>query len=196
MFVFSCSIDQKKAINNIAKPAIVTAVKIYILPLGDIPNSKVAEIEISLHKIASNVTTLSKESMPRLAYYKPRNRYRADKIISILFNRAKQNEVYIGITTYDISSSTIKKGVKIDDYGIMGLGYRPGKSCIVSNYRLKDKSMFYKVVLHELGHTQGLPHCLNTFCFMQDADSKDNTRKEKGFCSSCKKKLIAKGFSI
>lgn len=42
----------------------------------------------------------------------------------------------------------------------MGLGYRPSKACVVSSFRLQARNrreQFLKVLLHEIGHTYGLP---------------------------------------
>ena len=190
----SCAKGKKQVLFPVVKAPIILATKIYILPLGDIPKATIFEIQNKLRAVAPNVVLLPSEKMPAEAFYKPRNRYRADKIIFLLSKRAKTAEVYIGITNSDISATIIKKKVKFYDYGIMGLSYRPGKGSVVSSFRLKDKAMFYKVVYHELGHSQGLEHCPDTKCFMQDADSQDKTRLELGFCISCKKHLIARGF--
>ena len=106
--------------------------------------------------------------------------------------RAQENEIYLGITSYDISSTKNGK----PDFGIMGLGFRPGKACVASDFRLKDKSNFFKVVIHELGHTAGLHHCPEKTCFMRDAEGHNPTDEETGFCPSCKKSLLAKGWKL
>ena len=77
----------------------------------------------------------------------------------------------------------------------MGLGFQPGKACIASNFRLRDKKNFFKVALHELGHTTGLPHCPEKTCFMRDAEGGDPTGEESGFCTKCKNYLIKKGWT-
>lgn len=106
-------------------------------------------------------------------------------------DRAASHEVYIGITMQDISTT---KGNN-PDYGVMGLGFQPGKACIASNFRLRDKKNFFKVALHELGHTTGLPHCPEKTCFMRDAEGGDPTGEESGFCTKCKNYLIKKGWT-
>ena len=81
----------------------------------------------------------------------------------------------------------------------MGLGYRPGNACVVSSYRLSKKNkteQFYKVALHELGHTEGLPHCKNKTCLMRDAEGGNPLNEEKEFCISCKKYLKGKKWNI
>lgn len=138
------------------------------------------------------VRVLSLEPMPSEAYFAPRKRYRADKLISILQKSAGDGEVYVGITEKDISTT---KG-KVTDWGVMGLGFKPGKGCVASSFRVKDKRNFPKVVVHELGHTMGLPHCASDGCLMQDAEGKDKLAGLNGFCVSCSKYLRAKGWKV
>jgi archaemetzincin len=148
-----------------------------------------------LNKVYPRVNMLPVIPLPKRAYYKPRNRYRADSLILIQKKVAKTNHVILGLTHKDIS--TDKNEIK--DWGVMGLGYMPGNSCIVSTYRLKKsnlKEQFYKVVIHELGHTQGLNHCPDKTCLMTDAEGKNNTDNEKDFCKKCKSHLIQKGFNL
>ncbi len=98
----------------------------------------------------------------------------------------------MGITTVDISTT---KG-KYQDWGVMGLAYKPGNAGVASSYRLKNKSAFWKIVIHELGHTAGLPHCSVKSCFMRDAEGGDHTGEEKEFCSKCKKTLVNNGWLL
>jgi archaemetzincin len=96
-----------------------------------------------------------------------------------------------------VDISTTKNGIK--DWGIMGLGYRPGKSCVVSDFRMAVKNrnqQFYKVVLHELGHTEGLPHCKTKTCLMRDAEGGNHLDEEKDFCKNCKDFLLNKGWQL
>ena len=106
--------------------------------------------------------------------------------------RAKENEVYLGITSVDISSTKNE----VSDFGIMGLGFRPGNACVASDFRVKIKSNFFKIAIHELGHTAGLKHCPEKTCFMRDAESHDPTGEEKEFCKRCKSFLIEKGWKL
>ena len=165
---------------------------IILLPLGKIDNAVVNEIYNSIKRIIPDIKIIQKESMPSISYYRPRNRYRADTLINWMRNRAKENQIYVGITTLDISH----KKDNNTDYGIMGLGFQPGKACVASSFRLKNKASFYKVVIHELGHTSGLPHCLQRTCFMRDADGHDSTAEEIEFCKKCKSFLISKGWNL
>ncbi|MFB9845298.1 hypothetical protein [Mucilaginibacter ginsenosidivorans] len=103
--------------------------------------------------------------------------------------------VVIGLTDKDIST---RKG-SINDWGIMGLGFQPGNACVISTFRLsKERRMdqFYKLALHELGHTQGLPHCNKRTCLMRDAEGGNHLDEETGFCESCRSFLKSKGWLL
>jgi len=130
-------------------------------------------------------------------------RYRADSIIKFQEHSLPDRADYIlGLTEIDISTTKHNSDGSVkspqwryNDFGIMGLAYCPGKSCIVSGFRLKHKNKelyfkrFKKVVLHELGHNFGLPHCPDKKCVMTDAVESiktiDNANPE--LCVKCKK---------
>ena len=119
-------------------------------------------------------------------------------------NKADTVDHIIGLTTKDISVTKYADDGKIKspkskykDWGIFGLGYRQGASCVVSIFRLKyqNKSKFIdrvkKVTLHELGHNLGLPHCENQHCFMRDAAETIKTidQVELNLCDKCFSKV-------
>ncbi|WP_228462829.1 hypothetical protein [Chryseobacterium caseinilyticum] len=89
-------------------------------------------VTTQITKIYPHVIVLEPIDLPKEAYYKERNRYRADSIIKSLSQNTEKGFVKIGLTIKDIS--TTKGSVK--DFGVMGLGYQPGKSCVASNFRL------------------------------------------------------------
>lgn len=170
----------------------VVSVVIKILPLGKTSPDFISTTFTQLKQIVSNVELLPHEEMPVSAYYAPRKRYRADTLIHRMSDRAKENEVYLGITRQDISTT---KGSN-PDHGIMGLGFQPGKACVASDFRLRNKKNFFKVVIHELGHTTGLRHCPEKTCFMRDAEGGDPTGEEKEFCEKCRGYLENKGWNL
>ncbi|MGN7867064.1 Zn-dependent protease [Chryseobacterium sp. 22458] len=186
----SCS-EKKEVKKEIEKPPVT----ILIQPFKDIKPGTVEKVTEGIKKVYPNVKVLSVIDFPENTYYKERNRYRADSIIKFLNGRTKDGFVTIGLTSKDISAT---RG-KIRDFGIMGLGYRPGRACVASEYRLSRKNtdeQFYKVAIHELGHTQGLPHCPEKMCFMRDAEGKNPTDEETDFCRKCKTFLINKNWKF
>lgn len=171
-------------------------ITIAIQPFEQIDQNIIDSIAQNLsEKYGAEVKILETTDLPKTAYYSPRNRYRADSLITYLKReRNKTHDFVLGITTKDISTT---KGQHID-WGIFGLGYRPGPSCIVSTFRLKtaDQELFLnrleKVALHEIGHNLGLPHC-NThhLCVMNDAHGtiKEVDENNHNVCGACKAKL-------
>ena len=116
-----------------------------------------------------------------------KTRFRASKILDQQENLKQQrNDVIIGLTDSDIS--TTHHGYQ--DWGILGLSYLNRNNCVISTFRVKDKTQFWKVVLHEFGHGfLGLDHCPNNdrSCFMVDANGKPDLAKQHHFCDSCTK---------
>jgi archaemetzincin len=186
VFFISCEeINENSSVN---KPMIID-----MQPFGDFSDSQIEFVYRELLKIYPSVKINKSIELPKNAYYKERNRYRADTLIRYLSRITPKDHITIGFTNKDISQT---KGT-INDYGIMGLGYKPGKSCVVSTFRLSKEHQsiqLFKLSIHELGHTQGLPHCSEKTCFMRDAKGKNHTDEEKDFCQKCKTVLISKGW--
>ncbi|QBA20461.1 Zn-dependent protease [Chryseobacterium indologenes] len=191
ILAYSCSEKKDKAAEKAVKPTIT----ILIQPFKDINDETVAKVAEGIRNVYPNVKVLDAIEFPENTYYKERNRYRADSIIKFLNKDTKEGFVTIGLTAKDISAT---RG-KIRDFGIMGLGYRPGKACVASSFRLSKENrdeQFYKIAIHELGHTQGLPHCPEKMCFMRDAEGKNPTNEETDFCKKCKTFLINKNWKF
>ena len=168
---------------------------IAIQPFNDISSNDVEFVEKKIKEFYPKVILLDKIDIPKGAFYTPRNRYKADSILKYFNSIQSKDLVYIGLTNKDIST---KKG-NVQDFGVMGLGFCPGKACVASTFRLtkgNKQEQLFKVAIHELGHTQGLPHCKLKFCFMRDAEGKNPTDEEKEFCESCKKHLKSRGWKI
>lgn len=168
---------------------------IIIQPFTDFSSKDVQYIHQEFSKIFPLIKTKKQIDFPKTSFYSPRNRFRADSLINYLQTQTANGHITIGLTNKDISMT---KG-KYNDYGIMGLGFRPGKACVVSTFRLSPQNklnQLLKLSLHELGHTQGLPHCATTTCYMRDAEGENHFDEETGFCVSCKNYLILKGWRL
>ena len=168
---------------------------IVVQPLGNFKTKEAEQVVTQIKTINPNVVLRQNISFPENSFYKPRNRYSADSIIKNLKNIIGLDSVIVGFSHADISTS--KNGIQ--DWGVMGLGYKPGKACVVSDFRLSVKNknkQFYKLVLHELGHTAGLPHCKVKTCLMRDAEGGNPFNQEKSFCRECKSFLRSKGWQL
>jgi archaemetzincin len=131
-------------------------------------------------------------------------RYSADSIIKWLAHTTPDTIYKVaGITHKDIFTTKrehwhIKKPESTYAvWGIFGLGYLPGRSCVVSDRRLQtsDRQRFHHrhrtVVIHELGHNLGLPHCPSKNCIMNDANESIKTVDNSGddYCGDCRKEV-------
>lgn len=180
-------------------------IKVGLQPIHSVDKNVIDTIKNAIEIFYGyEVERLASINVPQ-KFYVRENRFRADSMIQFLKTdkNYKDLDYVIGITTEDISTTKFENGEikspveKYKDWGVFGLGYLPGKSCIVSSYRLKnaDKTIFYdrikKVALHELGHNLGLPHCSGDRCFMKDANESIKTidQESNELCSNCKLKL-------
>jgi len=195
VFLFSCS--ENSSTQKIKAPVVIPKkqqVEILIQPFSDLPVEKSKYVFIKIREKWPNTKLLPAVPIPAVAFYKPRNRYRADSLLRWLAPKVNANQKIVGITSKDISTT---KG-KNPDHGVMGLGSMGGKSCMISTFRLKKGSneQLFKTVIHELGHNFGLDHCPVKTCFMRDAEGKNPLDQEKEFCTGCKKVLVNKGWKL
>lgn len=176
-----------------------------IYPLGGFKMELMKMIKSEIETFYNfKVVILEGSPLPAHAYYKARNRYRADSLLRYLLQvRPEEIDYIMGLTHKDISCTNGKYA----DWGIFGYGYMPGKSCVVSDFRLKGniKSTAHfherlsKIALHELGHNLGLDHCTSENCFMNDANGTINTvdAEPKRLCNKCSAFLNKKfGISV
>lgn len=166
-----------------------------IQPFDDVSPNLVKYIHQEISTICPNIELKKGIPVPRTAFFAARNRYRADSLIDFLERITPNGHVVIGITSKDISATN----GDISDWGVMGLSYCPGKSCVVSSFRLSKTNLqeqLFKTSIHELGHTMGLEHCPVKTCLMRDAKGKNTTNEEKEFCSKCKNFLLQKGWVL
>jgi len=124
------------------------------------------------------------------------NRYQANRILSAsnTMNVDLDGKVLI-LTSYDICTDRKLNGVLHKNWGIFGLAGIGKQSTVISTYRMKSNhnSRLAKVVVHELGHTYGIPHCHeNKNCVMNDAKGKGSTVDNVTLyiCDNCRKKIM------
>lgn len=104
----------------------------------------------------------------------------------------------ISITKYDSARAIKDPAWKYRDFGIFGLGYVGGPSCVVSTFRLGDgrSKLFFerleKIAVHEVGHNRSLPHCTDKACVMRDAVERIASidGASPGLCAACRERLL------
>lgn len=173
---------------------------IHIKPLGIVDSNTIIlvkkEIENFYHL---NCILDSSVQLTDDILAKSKIRYDASKILE----KYKSNQNTLLITEVDIACKNDERNV--DEWGIFGLGYTPGRICVVSTFRLKwystnkalINSRIVKVCLHELGHNFGLAHCTNNKKCMMTAASgtlKQVDAEDKILCEKCNL-FIAQKFS-
>ena len=170
---------------------------IAIQPYGGFTKERIEVVRNGLKEaFGMEIAVLDAKPLPQDAWYAPRQRYRAEKLLTNLDAAAPKNHrIVIGLTAKDISTT---KGDH-EDWGIFGLGELGGRTCVVSTFRLgargadetKLRDRLRKVAIHEAGHVMGLDHCLTDRCVMRDAESSIATvDNETGkFCETCLKAI-------
>lgn len=186
-----------------AAPAVAAGPErfLYLQPLGvALPDEEVALVTFALREFYGlAIKVLPRVELPAAAWYAPRRRWRAEKLLDFLALRLPADgDRILGLTAADISTT---KG-KVHDWGVLGLGGLGGPSGVISSFRCQKRSRgaeharqrLAKVAVHEIGHTRGLDHCPNRGCLMQDAEGQVVTSDgEYDLCARCRAGVAAAG---
>ena len=188
LFFLSISVFFSQNLKN-EKTFISNKPQLYILPLDSVKCEYINSVKISIESFYGiKCVVLPKTTVSSDILSKTKKRLDAKKILK-KYNI--HNKHLIVLTQKDIS---------LDEYGIFGLGYRPGKISVISTFRFSKnvkKKIVYerlsKITLHELGHNFGLRHCENirNFCFMKSAKHTIKTIDKENLvlCNECQKKI-------
>ena len=180
------------------QPKVITKTPIvYITPLGDVPKAQLNYVQKSVTDFFHYQVVINpKQSLTSDLKNSQQIRYIADKILK-KYN-SKRNTLLL--TNVDIETQNKQRGD--DNWGVFGLGYRPGTTCVISTFRLnkgkvkvsneKFLERLKKICIHEIGHNLGLDHCTsNKQCLMNDARGliSQVDMETLDFCKVCKKKI-------
>lgn len=178
--------------------------RIYVQPIGtSFKDDELEFVETALLAFYDvTIERLAQADLPRSAYYAPRRRYRAERLLDFLGPKLPPNgHRILGVTSVDISTTT----APYPDWGVMGLATLDGTACVLSSFRCRRGAKspehalvrFAKTAVHELGHTFGLPHCTTYGCLMEDGKgSVFTTDHEYDLCPVSRAHLVEAGYSL
>lgn len=130
-------------------------------------------------------------------FYNPnRNQYDGNLLLREMEKRfAADNQKTLGLFSVDLF-------IPILTY-IFGQAFLNGRCGIASAFRLRNeryglapdeetyRSRVVKEVIHELGHTFGLIHCMNSSCVMRSSTYvEDIDQKTATFCERCRESVL------
>jgi archaemetzincin len=170
-------------------------VKITLKPLGKISDEIMDELKGRVGGIFHCPVEIEADFIDSAQAYNPeRKQYFSSKLLASL-KKSERDERVVGIADVDLYVPRLNF--------VFGEADIVSRTAIVSLYRLRqeyyglaqDGALFMeratKEIVHELGHTFGLGHCLNNKCVMHFSNSlADTDLKEASFCSSCRPKII------
>jgi archaemetzincin len=190
-----CNTQPNPRSSKVSQPAAIKQKEVSLLPYQGFDTSLIPYIQQAVAKFYHcSISILPTQPLPSFAYYQSRNRYKADSLL-VYQQKMAGKRIIVGLTHQDISTSHDNH----PDWGVFGLGYCPGQACVISTWRLVTNSKaqlqerLQKVVLHELGHNFGLPHCTSNepSCLMNDAKGTmaQVDRERFWLCNACKQRL-------
>lgn len=197
--------QQKEQVNQVTAKAISQQSKsdsqpiaiIYIYRYDDFSEEKAEQLKNELQKVYPSVILVKTSiPLPKECYYKPRDRYKGTGLLDDLM-KFRHGGYALGLTRKIIYD----KNEISPTFGVFGISYIGGSVSVISSLRPKtlkplSDDEIQELMLHELGHAFGLPHCKDERCMMVDAEHGNKFAQTQSFCNDCKKYLNSKGWKL
>jgi archaemetzincin len=201
VFLLSCQRDAFFSLKNNDQNK-----NIALQPLGEYNQQQLEQIRNQLSSFFNiRVLILKPIAIPQQFRDTFAEKYFADSLVSFLskFLNDSITEI-VGLTHKDIYTLRERTFLLKNEHypvnesiGIFGLGYNPGKACVISDYRLMSvdrellNNRLRKTIIHEMGHNLGLVHCADDTCLMSETNGGIAELNKVGgdYCLKCKKKL-------
>ncbi|HEV8595633.1 MAG TPA: archaemetzincin family Zn-dependent metalloprotease [Thermoplasmata archaeon] len=165
--------------------------KVELLPLGAVPRDVIRRLADRLAAYGVVGERLEGIGLPPDASVKATEQYDADGILARLAAHPHDSTL-LAVTDADLASGRFNF--------VFGLADSEERVAVVSTYRLGREGdslleeRLVKEALHEVGHTLGLSHCVNTGCVMQFSSSlADTDAKGHRFCERCSGRIPLTG---
>lgn len=170
---------------------------IYIYRYDDFSDAKAEQLKNELLKVhPSLILVKTSIPLPKECYYKPRDRYRGTGLLDDLM-KFRNGGYALGLTREIIYD----KNEISPTFGVFGISYIGDSVSVISSLRPKtlkplSDDEIQELMLHELGHAFGLPHCKDERCMMVDAEHGNKFAQTQSFCDDCKRYLNNKGWKL
>jgi len=167
---------------------------IMLVPIGEVDKASIKALNQPLTEIFSQGTQIGDSiALPPESWNQHRGQYLASKLLARLPSLSDAGNRTLGVADVDIFAPELNY--------VFGEADIARKRALISLQRLsqefyglpQDKNLFreqaLKEAVHELGHTYGLGHCLDSTCVMYFSNSlRDTDVKGWDFCPNCQEK--------
>lgn len=177
LLVTGCSKKKNAEMDNSVR---ITFIACNQFPIEDLLKTQIA-IEEYLYKEFNIVAMIEYDDVPQ-TIDKSGKIYNAEEIAN-----------HFQSDCFPLTIVFLNEDIEQNGKGVLGFSLHPGNTCVVSSYRLKNKSDIWKLVAREFIHTYfNYPHCPNdnTNCIMKDAKEKVNFDNIESLCSTCKHEIL------
>lgn len=167
--------------------------KLLVVEVGELPSELLDAIVPRVTRILGLEPAPTRPRLdPSFAYIESRKQYLASRLLLALRQDCDADSVVAGVAAVDLCNPVLTF--------VFGEAEMPGQAAVFSIYRLREE--FYglppdpkllaeraaKEMLHEIGHTFGMPHCLNPSCVMSSSHSVERVDlKRDVFCGLCRR---------